>query len=80
MSKKQSKLTPWFPGEVKPVREGVYECRGAPTHESYQHWNGAIWGGWATDKDAAAENRDRPSMRHSPQWRGLAEKPRTVKP
>jgi len=38
-------VTPWFPGSVKPVREGVYERRmGSTSMLRYSHWNGAKWG------------------------------------
>jgi thioesterase domain-containing protein len=43
------KLTPWFPGHVKPVHHGIYETDadtedGAPC---YQSWNG-LWWGWCS--------------------------------
>jgi hypothetical protein len=75
MNKKQLKLTPWFPPDVKPAHVGVYQCRGLPTTQKFQHWNGYFWGGWAADKKAAERNGYVPSMREQPEWRGLAVKP-----
>lgn len=37
------KLTPWFPGTVKPVRVGVYERKFPNGWRSYNYWNGKAW-------------------------------------
>ena len=37
------KLTPWFPGTVKPVRAGVYERDYGRGWRSYNYWNGEKW-------------------------------------
>jgi len=73
MSKKL-KLTPWFPGHVKPVRDGVYEA----THwglACLQHWNGTYWGrpGWSA-KEATDNGGDKYCYQNM-EWRGLAVKP-----
>ena len=60
--------TKWFPVEIKPVREGVYQVFNSHT---YAYWNGKRWG-WAalsvatatTDKAIAGASQDK-------LWRGL---------
>ena len=39
------KLTPWFPGTVKPVRVGVYEREYRCSRRIYNYWNGKTWSG-----------------------------------
>lgn len=61
------KLTPWFPGDVKPVREGVYErfwCEG--DSPNYSYWNGSSWG-LLTDTPTQA----RRNMRHVSAWQDM---------
>ena len=45
--RKMEKTTPWFPGNIKPARRGVYQqmC-GHGVALGYQYWNGAVWFGW----------------------------------
>ncbi len=39
------RLTPWFPGDVKPVHVGVYERRMKFTTDVYySRWDGEKWG------------------------------------
>lgn len=78
--KKQPKLTPWFPGEVKPVRRGVYE-RFTPTESTptFQHWNGEFWGFRGSCIDDAAHGIDKSVFQFEHKWRGLASKPRSAK-
>jgi hypothetical protein len=69
------KLTPWFPGHVKPVHHGIYETDadtedGAPC---YQSWNGLWWGWCSSWSDFAV---DSPSTYQTPNWRGLAKAPK----
>lgn len=42
MSTKQ-KLTPWFPGSVKPVRRGLYERKNSLYGTKMGYWNGHEW-------------------------------------
>jgi len=79
MSKKQPKLTPWFPAHVRPAYVGVYEKDfGRGGGHDYQYWDGQLWRYGSTTPKATmakvARDRDMliPSAR---QWRGLAEKP-----
>ena len=69
------KLTPWFPGDVKPVRVGHYERDwdgdGNALKLSPDFWNGDSW-------EAVYFVGDRERSKYTPQdhpWRGLAEKP-----
>ena len=52
------KLTPWYPGDVKPVRVGVYQRDYSGTtfscHRSqYCYWNGRHWGMYGTTVSSA---------------------------
>lgn len=67
------KLTPWYPGNIKPVRSGVYER----DYGKYSYWNArkGQWGAWGAFISIAEKNSDvESSLQHQP-WRGLAEKP-----
>jgi hypothetical protein len=71
------KLTPWFSGDVKPVRAGPYE-REYPMKGNlpdYSLWNGDAWcyGRTGSVSNAAAETQISP-MQNLP-WRGLASDP-----
>ncbi len=70
------KLTEWFPGDVKPVRKGVYQkmC-GHGKELGYQYWDGANWGYWEETPDAAVRERGKAVETEFEEWRGLAEKP-----
>jgi hypothetical protein len=72
------KLTPWFPGTVKPARAGVYMqmSGGSLPITGYQRWDGGRWFGWCYTPDAAALE---PAVAHqrsqNDRWRGLARDP-----
>jgi hypothetical protein len=75
----KQKVTPWFPGTVKPARRGVYErdwLDGGPNWFSY--WNGKKWGSGDNDAEGAAqhENTDVISDHQKLPWRGLAQPPK----
>lgn len=70
MSKKQPKLTPWFPAHVEPVRNGFYQRRYSTKEfiEACDYWDGE-WILYGIDGERiglSCEPR---------QWRGLAVKP-----
>jgi hypothetical protein len=76
----QTKLTPWFPAGVQPVRKGMYETRAALPEDryrlpQYQRWDGTHWLAWASDFEAAAQLSRDVSFRQKPEWRGLAKRP-----
>lgn len=71
-----TKLTPWFPGDVKPARPGVYQTRDGKD-VCYQFWTGEQWNMATTSAEYAADfqqDGDRSHFQNDP-WRGLAEKP-----
>ena len=72
------KLTEWFPGDVKPAREGVYQqlC-GDAVVVGYQRWDGRRWYGWRETADEAerASQTAAAGFQGDP-WRGLAQDPR----
>ena len=68
------KLTPWFPGSVKPVRPGVYERRTWRTL-IYSQWTGGVWMGASESPDEAIL-ADWICAVQSDDWRGLAEEPK----
>ena len=69
------KLTPWFPGHIKPVRPGVYEVDMRVCCE-FALWDGGRWG-WAhsTIKQANRFRATDRACQHK-KWRGLAEQPK----
>lgn len=69
------KLTPWYPGHIKPARPGVYETQLVGGGCRYQHWNGRWWGLLSWTPENAANLASWPSEFQSNDWRGLAEKP-----
>lgn len=65
------KLTDWFPGDVKPVRVGVYQTN---SHR-FQYWNGQWWGFFMPNPEAALKFRSSKSASQARRWRGLASPP-----
>jgi hypothetical protein len=69
-----SKLTPWFPASVMPVRPGVYEVN-AHNRARYRRWDGRHWFvGSSTTKDAASSKY--PLFMNAHSWRGLVKPPK----
>jgi len=71
------KLTEWYPPEVKPVREGIYQCMyGTEKFPDiiYRKYKRGLWYAYG-DTIAQAEARDNVSSNAAP-WRGLAEEPK----
>lgn len=71
--------TDWFPPNIKPAREGVYECAeeselAFDTH-GFQYWNGAFWGQFSASIIRAHFAKDNKSRLREHYWRGLSEKP-----
>jgi hypothetical protein len=68
------KLTPWYPGHIKPVRKRVYmQYDGLGEEIGYQYWNGNRWGVWETTVDAAYNHRNiiAAEMFQNDKWRGV---------
>jgi hypothetical protein len=72
------KLTEWYPGNVNPVRFGVYErdfSGGAgPRIVGFALWTGSRWSFSSPTPRDAMRQRFMSSQNNLP-WRGLAEKP-----
>ena len=66
------KLTPWFPGDVKPVRVGVYERDYLPSNpRAYCYWAGMKWSTWRRTPRQAADGYCKPSGFQKLPWRGV---------
>lgn len=72
---REAKLTPWFPGDVKPVRRGVYQ-RLYTSGTGWAYWNGDFWGMRGVSKYFAKSMKDFYAPIQSHEWRGLAEDPK----
>lgn len=72
------KLTPWFPGDINPVRVGPYERDYDDGNGSaYCYWNGRYFG-WSAETPAAATTKaGQRSAKQDLPWRGLAEGPKS---
>lgn len=68
-------LTPWFPPDVKPVHEGVYQTRNLKGLLTFQYWNGKFWGLYRSRVDWASMSRNHTSIRQQNPWRGLSKQP-----
>lgn len=64
------KLTEWFPGDVKPVRVGVYE-RNALFYLNYSYWDGSVWGQLRGTPTDAWLDRRKASLWQNFEWRGV---------
>jgi hypothetical protein len=65
--------TPWFPGEVKPVREGVYQRVYNRDFKDlrYCFWDGQLWRvGYKTIEESAEYIRGFAHSQKLP-WRGI---------
>lgn len=70
----KQKLTPWFPGHVKPVRPGVYQVDGN-FGMGWKNWDGSHWLAFHyTSVYAVAESSI--SVTQDMPWRGLASDPK----
>ena len=65
------KLTEWYPGDVKPVRVGVYQRRYPNNAIMYCYWNGLFFfAGEYTVNKAIVYKFD--TLRQNLPWRGVA--------
>lgn len=78
------KLTPWFKGDVKPARKGVYQREygaGCRTDIRFSYWDGARWRWPSKESAETASDHWRcrpPSAIVNLRWRGLASEPKGV--
>ena len=70
------KLTKWIPGNVKPVRVGVYQRKYDSGDVQYSYWNGKFWSVYGETPEEAESWVDTPSTGQTLRWRGLARKPK----
>ena len=62
-------LTPWFPADIKPVRDGWYETGFRDNFlKEFYYWGGDFW-------RYEKSRHGRLCMFQDRQWRGLARKP-----
>lgn len=71
------KMTPWFPGDVKPVRVGVYQRHYSFENDRFCHWNGLFWSNNGRTVDIADQFSEVESRVQDLPWRGLAEEPKS---
>ena len=64
------KLTPWFPGTVKPARVGVYEREYGQDDFLYCRWDGKYWHAWALTPKRAEKAYVLSALQNLP-WRGV---------
>lgn len=69
------KRTPWFSGDVKPARPGVYEREYLFAGVKFCLWSGREWKRPAETAAVAGTNRRR-SFQQELYWRGLTKKQR----
>lgn len=75
---KKPKLTKWFDGSVKPVRDGVYQRKYRSDSEVSAFWmfrKGRWIFGGAIFPNAVRLDEDRASLDQDFPWRGLAQNP-----
>ena len=68
------KLTPWFPGDVKPVYPGPYQQKcGFGRDIGYQFWDGNTWFSWRRTINQAMKEYEAgyKSCTQNDPWRGL---------
>jgi hypothetical protein len=75
---KKPKLTQWFDGSVKPVRDGVYLRYYGSTHDCYSLFKKGVWHLWSETPEKAAKAKGKAHFQLQ-KWRGLAQNPE-VKP
>lgn len=75
---KKPKLTKWFDGSVKPVRDGVYQ-RTTDGERGFAYWifKEGFWryGGFKNAEMCVTEFSDRGALIQNKPWRGLAQNP-----
>lgn len=70
------KLTPYFDGNVKPIRPGIYECRSCRRRGDFYYWNGMYWEYGGEREPSRVRRTSEQSPEQYKEWRGLAEQPK----
>lgn len=72
-----ARLTPWFQGKTKPVRDGVYEIDSAYEDcRFYSFWNGERWGWREPSVAQAFRYKEMAASGPVRLWRGLVRRTR----
>jgi hypothetical protein len=71
----KQKLTPWFPADIEPARNGVYERDWDDGSSNYARWHNGVWGQSYCRPELAVLRPFYSSNAVLP-WRGLAEQPK----
>lgn len=89
MSKKQPKLTPWFPADVRPAHVGFYQVdwssevgrKATQATQWFALWDGSRWSWMDVDQEGATRYYERGHyhLAGTLAWRGVAQKPKAVK-
>ena len=66
------KLTPWFTGQTKPSRTGVYQRDAFSSLYTYSYWNGKQWMWTGSTVKSAHNHNGMPSSHQCEPWRGIA--------
>jgi hypothetical protein len=72
-------LTEWYPGDVKPVRPGVYQRDWGGGIPVFSKWTGSHWKVCCETVNQAAKERRISSFQFIDPWRGLAQDPKGSK-
>jgi hypothetical protein len=64
--------TDWFPGNIKPVRIGVYEKQIYNERSVFSYWDGAYWFVYSYSVLAALQHRGCKSVFQNSKWRGIS--------
>ncbi len=68
----KTKLTPWFSGDQKPVRKGVYQRVAGSDVHIFNYFNGSKWCvGHSRSIEGAHKNRKDVSGIQDIPWRGV---------
>ncbi len=65
------KLTPWFSGDQKPIRVGVYEVKYPFPFPVYSYWDGADWKTITISVKAAYKHKRFADKVQNLPWRGV---------
>jgi hypothetical protein len=68
-------VTPWYPIDIKPVRKGIYQCKGIDSISDltfFKRWNGKAWGMGYFSLQACIEDKFSKGMEPT-KWRGVKE-------
>lgn len=73
----EQELTPWFPADVKPTREGIYIVQNMYDSDSslWNYWNGKKWCGASEGFAGAMDYLGGMMAFQDRVWRGLAKEP-----